>query len=64
MNWDQIEVKWAAMTRRVRADLPVDKTDTTGTSLRQGTTIKKTTTIVLERQFAAKADHHERMPFE
>ena len=22
MNWDQIEVKWAAMARRVRADLP------------------------------------------
>ena len=22
MNWDQIEVKWAAMTRRVRSDLP------------------------------------------
>jgi len=22
MNWDQIEDKWAAMTRRVRSDLP------------------------------------------
>jgi hypothetical protein len=22
MNWDQIEFKWAAMTRRVRSDLP------------------------------------------
>ena len=22
MNWDHIEVKWAAMARRVRADLP------------------------------------------
>jgi len=22
MNWDHIESKWAAMTRRVRADLP------------------------------------------
>lgn len=22
MNWDQIEVKWGAMTRRVRSDLP------------------------------------------
>ena len=22
MNWDQIEVKWAAMARRVRSDLP------------------------------------------
>lgn len=23
MNWDEIELKWAAMTRRVRTDLPV-----------------------------------------
>ncbi len=22
MSWDQIEVKWAAMARRVRSDLP------------------------------------------
>lgn len=22
MNWDQIEIKWAAMARRVRSDLP------------------------------------------
>lgn len=22
MNWDQIELNWAAMTRRVRSDLP------------------------------------------
>lgn len=24
MNWDQIETKWAAMTRRVRPDLPMN----------------------------------------
>ena len=23
MNWDQIEIKWAEMTSRVRADVPV-----------------------------------------
>lgn len=23
MNWDQIEIKWAEMTNRVRADVPV-----------------------------------------
>lgn len=23
MNWDQIEIKWAEMARRVRADLPL-----------------------------------------
>ncbi len=25
MNWDQIETKWAAMTRRVRADWKIDR---------------------------------------
>ncbi len=25
MDWDQIENKWAAMTRRVRADWPGDR---------------------------------------
>lgn len=28
MNWDQIEVKWAAMARRVRSDLPQNVTAT------------------------------------
>lgn len=27
MNWDQIENKWAAMTRRVRADWVADRDD-------------------------------------
>lgn len=25
MNWDQIERNWAAMTRRVRADWPLER---------------------------------------
>ena len=29
MDWDQIERKWAAMTRRVRADWPIDRLDKT-----------------------------------
>jgi hypothetical protein len=27
MDWDQIENKWAAMTRRVRADWSADRSD-------------------------------------
>ena len=27
MNWDQIETKWAAMTRRVRADWTIERPD-------------------------------------
>ena len=25
MNWDQIEIKWAEMTSRVRADVPLPR---------------------------------------
>lgn len=34
MNWDQIESKWAAMTRRIRADWAADRIETTRASVR------------------------------
>lgn len=34
MKWDQIETKWALMTRRIRADLCVDRTEMTTGSVR------------------------------
>ena len=34
MNWDQIESKWAAMTRRVRADWTSDTPDAITKSVR------------------------------
>ncbi|GGO23235.1 hypothetical protein GCM10010991_00370 [Gemmobacter aquaticus] len=33
MNWEQIELKWAAMARRVRADCTADRTVPTGGSV-------------------------------
>lgn len=30
MQWEQIEIKWAAMTRRIRADYTADRIDATG----------------------------------
>jgi hypothetical protein len=30
MKWDQIENKWAAMTRRIRAEYPADRIEPTG----------------------------------
>ena len=30
MDWDQIESKWVAMTRRVCGDLSISQTDATG----------------------------------
>ena len=34
MKWDQIESKWALMTRRIRADCSVDRKDETELSVR------------------------------
>lgn len=34
MNWDQIESKWALMTRRIRADWSDDRTSAIGPSAR------------------------------
>lgn len=34
MKWEQIETKWAAMTRRIRADYAVDRVEPTGRALR------------------------------
>ena len=42
MNWDQIESKWAAMTRRVGGDLSISKAKTNDITLRQAT-LRQTT---------------------
>jgi hypothetical protein len=34
MKWEQIESKWALMTRRIRADWDCDRIETTGASVR------------------------------
>jgi hypothetical protein len=33
MKWDQIENKWAAMTRRIRADWAADRIEATGNAV-------------------------------
>ena len=47
MNWDQIESKWAAMTRRVGGDLSNNKAKTNDITLRQAalrqTTLRQVT---------------------
>jgi hypothetical protein len=34
MKWEQIETKWAAMTRRIRADYAADRIEPSGGTLR------------------------------
>jgi hypothetical protein len=33
MKWEQIETKWALMTRRIRADWDCEQTETVGASV-------------------------------
>lgn len=50
MDWDQIESKWAAMTRRVGGDLSNTKVDATGKVLRRVAKTDATTGIAADPQ--------------
>lgn len=55
MNWDQIETKWTAMTRRIRADLTAHRIETTSVSgLGRKTRDVITATIAENRTIASK----------
>ncbi|NGM47572.1 hypothetical protein G5B31_18705 [Rhodobacter sp. SGA-6-6] len=60
MDWDQIENKWAAMTRRVRGDLTPDsatpKTTPKTQGLRQGTRTDTRLAAIAERPPAPAVD--------
>ena len=49
MDWDQIESRWNAMTRRVRADLPPACTPPSQTTLRRALPLGATRPIVAGR---------------
>ena len=50
MNWDQIESKWAAMTRRVRADWPSNRPDAIAKSVRGTPEPEVTASILADRK--------------
>jgi hypothetical protein len=56
MDWDQIENKWAAMTRRVRADWCVDSTETKPPMPRRMPRTEVTPASVAGRQTDAAPD--------
>ena len=59
MDWDQIESKWAAMTRRVRGDLSADAT---GTMQRRAAKADVTANIGADRQANVTTDQQSTMP--
>lgn len=56
MDWDQIESKWAAMTRRVRGDLSSKNVDATGKMQRRVAKIDAHTDLETDRPVAVAAD--------
>jgi hypothetical protein len=56
MDWDQIESKWAAMTRRVRGDLSINNVDATGNMQRRVAKADAKTGISTDRQTSVGSD--------
>lgn len=59
MDWDQIESKWVAMTRRVRGDL---STDATGTLLRRSAKADAMVNKGAERQPNVTTEQQSTLP--
>jgi hypothetical protein len=56
MNWDQIENKWAAMTRRIRSDWSHDRIDATADVMRRVKAKGVTMVTIADRQIAVGDD--------
>jgi hypothetical protein len=63
MDWDQIENKWAAMTRRVRADWSSDKAAPKGPQARRPTRTDTKPVVIADRH-TGTADDRLKMPVE
>ena len=50
MDWDQIESKWAAMTRRVRADWSVDNVDVKVLPARRALKTDEKAVVIVDRR--------------
>ncbi len=60
MDWDQIETKWAAMTRRVRGDCASDTSETRKTLMRQRTKASLPAANVADLQARDGAEAHSK----
>lgn len=61
MDWDQIESKWAAMTRRVRGDLSTKNVDATGKMQRRVAKVDAKTSLDTDRSLVVIADQQTAM---
>lgn len=56
MDWDQIESKWVAMTRRVRGDVLTPNVDAIAKLPRRVSKVDAQTSLVADRSSAVIAD--------
>lgn len=53
MNWDQIEIKWAVMARRIRADVQCGKADDSVLALSHLDKTERSAGVVVKQSVAA-----------
>jgi hypothetical protein len=64
MDWNQIENKWAAMTRRVRADWTADRACIKTPSARRAARVDVAPVITPDRQIGTVVDARRKMSAE
>ena len=64
MKWDQIETKWAAMTRRVRGDWTPDRPDMSAKSMRRIPRPEMTPGLLADRTSAIITTGRQKTPNE
>ncbi len=64
MDWEQIENKWAAMTRRVRADWATDRADIKSVPARRGARLDVTPAIRADHPAGKVGDQRVKMSIE
>lgn len=64
MNWDQIETKWAAMTRRVRADWTIERPDMSAKGSRSAARGEVTRAVLAERTAAVAETARQKIAHE
>lgn len=69
MDWDQIQTKWLAMTRRVRCDWPADRpidrpTDRAGIRIHRVAGAEVPSAGIMDLQAATAVDSRPKLPAE
>lgn len=65
MDWDQIQTKWLAMTRRVRSDWPADRSaDQAGIRIHRVAGAEMPSAGIMDLQATTAVDNRLKLPAE